>query len=78
MSRKEQGLSRRTFSLSDVNGLFLIAGVLATTILMAGVSEARYHQVAIDIAKAKEFKLKKEMKLAHCPLGQYSKNTVVR
>ncbi len=78
MSKETKRLSRRPFSLSDVNGLFLVAGVLTATILMAGVSEARYQHLANEMAKVTEFKVDKEMKLASCPLGTYTSNSVVR
>jgi len=78
MSNKKTKLEKRQFSLSNVNGLFLVAGVLTATILMAGVSEARYQRLAEDMAKVTEIKVNKEFKLAHCPLGQYARNSVVR
>ena len=78
MSKQTKKLTQRAFSLSNVNGLFLVAGVLSATILMAGVSDAKYQQLANEISNSTEFKVNKEMKLANCPLGSYISNSVVR
>ena len=78
MSEQKNTLKRRPFSLSDVNGLFLVAGVLSATILLAGVSEAKYQLIANETSKEIQFNLDKDMKLASCPLGSYTSNSVVR
>ena len=65
---------RTKFSLSNVNGLLIVAAVLAVTIMLAGNTQARLEQTAAEINQRQT-----TAKIAHCPLGfQYSKPTVVR
>ncbi len=78
MSNKNQKTANRQFTLSNINGLFLVAGVLTATILMAGVSEAKYQRLANNMAKVTEFKVKKEMKVAYCPLSQTAPTSVIQ
>ena len=78
MSKEKNKLPKRQFSLSNVNGLVLVAAVLTATVLVAGVSEAKYQRLADEMSKVTEFKVDKEMKLASCPLGTYTPNSVVR
>ena len=41
MSKEKNKLPKRQFSLSNVNGLVLVAAVLTATVLVAGVSASR-------------------------------------
>ena len=78
MSKEKKKLPKRQFSLSNVNGLVLVAALLTTTVLVAGVSEAKYQRLANEMSKVTEFNVDKEMKLASCPLVTYTPNSVVR
>ncbi|MGI9410289.1 MAG: hypothetical protein ACR2OV_09475 [Hyphomicrobiaceae bacterium] len=65
---------RKRFSLSNVNGLFIVAAVLAATIMLAGNTQARLQQTAAELNQ-----IQAAAKVAHCPFGkQYSAPTVVR
>ena len=57
-------------NLRDINGLVLIAAVLGATVLLGGVSEAKFRTAEAQLAKTKI-----ETKIAHCPIGQYANST---
>ena len=65
---------RNRFSLSNVNGLLIVAAVLAATIMLAGNTQARLQQAAAELDQRQT-----TAKVAHCPLGKpYSTPSVVR
>ena len=45
------GFSIRPFRLSDVNGLLLALAALAFTIVSTGLSEARFRQAEVEMAR---------------------------
>lgn len=59
---------RRSFSTSDMNGLFFVVAALSATILMASLSEARF-QAEERIAAAKATEEKARIQMAHCPFS---------
>ena len=72
-NRDRSGAAKRKFSLGDVNGLLIVAAVLAGTVLMTGATEARFQAKALEMAQKE-----KATKIAHCPIGQYLTNSMVR
>ncbi|MGI9425369.1 MAG: hypothetical protein ACR2PA_19410 [Hyphomicrobiaceae bacterium] len=72
-NKDRSGAAKRKFSLGDVNGLLIVAAVLTGTVLMTGATEARFQAEAVEMAKNEA-----KMKIAHCPIGQYLKDSVVR
>lgn len=72
-NKDRSGAAKRKFSLGDVNGLLIVAAVLTGTILMTGATEAQFQAEALAMAKQDA-----ATKIAHCPLGQYLPNTMVR
>ncbi len=65
---------RRQFSLSNVNGLLIVAAVLAATIMLAGNTQARLQQTAAELNQSGTV-----AKVAHCPLAKlYSSRSIVR
>lgn len=73
MKKQESGQLKRRLSWSNVNGLFIVAAVLGGTILLTGATEARLQK-----AEAELIKTQPATELAHCPIGQYFKTSVVR
>ena len=65
---------RNRFSLSNVNGLLIVAAVLAATIMLAGNTQARLQQTAAELNQRQT-----AAKVAHCPFGNlYSSRSIVR
>ncbi len=73
-----RGISGWKVNLRDINGLVIVAAVLAATIIMAGASEAKLQRLADEMAKITKLEKPTPIKLAHCPVGDHSGHSLIR